>query len=313
MLSAPRPAAYAALVVTAALWGSNAVVARGLLDAVSPAQLAFARWIVVLVCLAPFAWAERQSIRRALRQDARAYATLALLGFGPQTLLVYTGLARTTAVVIGLLNSAIPVLIVGIAALWHARRPRALEGIGLAISTAGVLTVVARGDAAALLALRVNVGDLLALAGMFVWALYTLQLARRPRGLSLPAFTFVAALMGEAAIAPVALADALWHGATVPDLRTAAGILYLGVLPSLVATLLWSFGVARLGAVKAGIFTHLVPVFSALLATTFLDERLRAFHAAGFLLVAGGAILCCLAPAPMLSSQATARADAVTS
>ena len=47
--------AYAALLLTAALWGSNAVVARGLLDVVTPAQLAFARWLVVLACLSPFA------------------------------------------------------------------------------------------------------------------------------------------------------------------------------------------------------------------------------------------------------------------
>ena len=31
-------------------------------------------------------------------------------------------------------------------------------------------------------------------------------------------------------------------------------------------------------------------------------ERLHAFHAAGFALIAGGAVLCCLTPSPMLSS-----------
>jgi drug/metabolite transporter (DMT)-like permease len=84
------------------------------------------------------------------------------------------------------------------------------------------------------------------------------------------------------------------------------------LLPSLAATLLYTFGVARLGAVRAGIFTHLVPVFSALFATMFLGETLYAFHAFGFVLVAGGAILCCLTSPPMLSSRATAQADAAT-
>jgi len=116
---ASRPA-YVALLVTAALWGSNAVVARGLLDVVSPPQLAFARWLVVLACLAPLAWTERAPIVQALRHDLGTCAALALLGFGPQTLLTYTALAHTTAVVVGLLNSAIPVLIVAIAALAYA-------------------------------------------------------------------------------------------------------------------------------------------------------------------------------------------------
>jgi drug/metabolite transporter (DMT)-like permease len=306
---ASRPA-YAALLVTAALWGSNAVVARGLLDVVSPPQLAFARWLVVLACLAPLGWTERAAIGHALRHDLGTCAALALLGFGPQTLLTYTALAHTTAVVVGLLNSAIPVLIVAIAAVAYARRPRALESIGLAVSLAGVLVIVAKGSASALLALRFNGADLLAFVAMFVWALYTLRLATRPRALSLPAFTFVAALLGELALLPVALVDTALHGVARPGPREWLGIAYIGVLPSLAATLLWTFGVARLGAVKAGVFTHLVPVFAAIFAVAFLGESLHAYHAAGFVLVAGGALLCCLAPAPMLSSPPPRRADA---
>jgi drug/metabolite transporter (DMT)-like permease len=309
MLRATAGPAHAALLVTAALWGSNAVVARGLLDAVTPAQLAFARWLVVLACLAPFAFVERRAIARALHARGGRYAVLALLGFAPQTLLSYTALAHTTALVVGLLNSAIPVLIVGIAAVLYARRPRRLEALGLAISSAGVLTIVAQGSLATLLALRFNAADLLALGGMFVWALYTLRLATRPRELSLPAFAFVAALLGELMIAPIAVADVAMHGIAKTDGRTLAGIVYIGVLPSLVATLLYTFGVARLGAVRAGIFTHLVPVFAALFAVTFLGETLRPFHAAGFILVAGGALVC-LAEGRVLSSKVTRRADA---
>jgi drug/metabolite transporter (DMT)-like permease len=265
----------------------------------------------VLACLAPVAWIERQAIAQALRHDLRALAALALLGFGPQTLLTYTALAHTTAVVVGLLNSAIPVLIVAIAAVAYARRPRLLEATGLATSLAGVLVIVAKGSPAALVALRFNGADVLAFGGMFVWALYTLRLAAaRPRALSLPAFTFAAALLGEAMLAPLALVDVARHGVAAATLRDLAGIAYIGVLPTLAAMLLWTFGVARLGAVKAGVFTQLVPVFSATFAVAFLGEALHPYHAAGFLLVAGGALLCCVAPAPMLSSQPPRRADA---
>lgn len=306
-------AAYVALLVTAALWGANAVVARGLLDAVTPAQLAFSRWLVVITALAPFAWIERRAIVDELNARGRDYLVLALLGFAPQTLLTYTALAHTTALVVGLLNSAIPVLIVAIAAVIYARRPRKLEAAGLAISCAGVLTIVAQGSIATLLALRVNGADVLAFGGMFVWAIYTLRLATRPRGLSLPSFTFVSALLGEMMIAPIAAADVAMHGFTSADAKTIGGIVFLGLLPSLVATLLWTFGVARLGAVRAGVFTHLVPVFAALFAVTFLGERLRAYHALGFVLVAGGALVCCLVESRMLSSKAPRRADAVVS
>jgi drug/metabolite transporter (DMT)-like permease len=310
MLPASTGPAYVALLVTAVLWGGNAVVARGLLDVVTPAQLAFARWLVALACLLPFAAVERRAIARSLRADGRAYLILALLGFAPQTLLTYTALAHTTALVLGLLNSAIPVLIVASAAALYARRPRRLEAIGLAISCAGVLTIVAQGSAATLLALRFNGADLLALGAMFVWALYTLRLATRPRGLSLPSFTFVTALIGELAIAPIAVADVAMHGLAAPDARTLGGILFIGLLPSLVAALLYAFGVARLGAVRAGVLTHLVPVFAALFAVTFLGEKLRPYHALGFVLVAGGALVCCLVEGRVLSSKTPRHAAA---
>ena len=303
MPPASTGAAYAALLVTAALWGGNAVVARGLLDTVTPAQLAFSRWLVVLAALAPFAYVERRAIAAELTARGRDYLVLALLGFAPQTLLTYTALAHTTALVVGLLNSAIPVLIVAIAAVLYARRPRKLEAVGLAISSAGVLTIVAQGSVGTLLTLRVNGADVLAFGGMFVWALYTLRLATRPRALSLPSFTFVTALLGEMMIAPIAVADVAMHGFATRDAKTLGGIAFLGLLPSLVATLLWTFGVVRLGAVRAGVFTHLVPVFAALFAVTLLGERLRPFHALGFVLVAGGALVCCLVDSRMLSSK----------
>jgi len=73
---------------------------------------------------------------------------------------------------------------------------------------------------------------------------------------------------------------------------------------------LFTYGLARVGPVQAGIFTHLVPIFTALFAATFLGERLYAFHAAGFVLIAGGAALCCLRPERVLSSPASTRAPA---
>jgi drug/metabolite transporter (DMT)-like permease len=306
----PRSVAYTALVLTAALWGSSAVAARGLLDTLPPVALAFLRWIVVIVCLVPFVWKERRAMMDAMRTDFRAYATLALLGFAPQTCLVYFGLVGTTATLLGLFNSAIPVMIVVVLALLHGRRPSRLEASGLAISSLGVAVILARGDPNALFALRFSPSDLLLLAGMGIWALYTVKLTERPAPLSLPAFVFVAAILGLAFITPLLAAEIAAKGLPAIGLHEALGIFYLGTLPTLVAALLFAFGVARVGALQAGIFTHLVPIFAAVLAALFIGERLHPFHGAGFLLVAGGALLCCLRRAPVLSSPAPARVPA---
>jgi drug/metabolite transporter (DMT)-like permease len=307
MTLAPRGAAYAALVLTAALWGSSAVAARGLLDTLPPVALAYLRWSVVLLLLLPFAWPERRAIVEALRAHPRAYAFLTLLGFAPQTCIVYFGLVGSSATLLGLLNSAIPVMIVGLLAVWRGRRPRSLEMAGLALSISGVAFILARGDLPALVTLRFSPSDLLLLAAMVVWALYTIKLTERPGKLSMSAFVFIGAVLGELFALPLLIGEIMFHGLPSIGLAQTLGVLYLGTFPTLLAMLLFGYGVVRVGAVQAGIFTHLVPVFTALFALVILGERLQPFHAAGFVLIAGGAILCCLRPDPVLSSRAAVR------
>jgi drug/metabolite transporter (DMT)-like permease len=306
----PRSVAYAALVLTVALWASSTVTARGLLDAVHPATLALLRWTVVAACLVPFVWRERAAMLAALRTDLRTYVLIALIGFAPQTWLVYIGLAGSTATTLGLFNSAIPVIIVAVLVLFRGRKLHSLEAVGLALSSLGVLLILARGDFRALLSLRFSPYDLMLLSTSALWALYTIRLSDRPASLRLPAFLFVTVVLGLLFLAPFATAEIALRGWPALPPSTALGIVYLGTLPTLVASLLFAFGVARVGPIHAGMLTHLMPVFTALLAATFLGERLQPFHGAGFLLVAGGALICCLHASPVITSRAPARVPA---
>jgi drug/metabolite transporter (DMT)-like permease len=299
-----RALAYAALICTTALWGSNGVVSRALMDTIPPLVMAAARWAVVFVALLPLVWPERRAIAHSLRRDWKVLLALTLLGSAPQTALVYSGLSASTATHLGLLNSTIPVFIILISWGWYARTPSRLEGTGLAISLIGVFLILAHGDLRSLLRLQFNYGDLLMLAAVMIWAIYTLRLKDRPQSLSLFAFVFVLSLIGELLTLPFAALQ--W--AQVGDLHWGArellGLLYIGAVATLVSAVLFSYGVERVGAVRAGILIHLMAVFSSVFAALFIGERLFPYHAAGFVLVAGGAILGCLKPEPVLSSRA---------
>jgi len=310
MRFAPEPSralGYAALVCTTALWGSNGVMARALMDTIPPLVLAAARWAVVFVGLLPFAWSERRAIARSLARDWKVLAMLALLGSTPHSALMYSGLYASTAIHLGLLNSTVPVLIILISWGCHARRPRPLEALGLGISLSGVLLILAHGELRALLGLKFNHGDLLLLGVMLTWAIYTVRLEQRPQSLSLFAFVFALALIGELLTLPFAALQWALGGAVLFGARELLGILYVGAAATLVSSILFSYGVERVGAVRGGILIHLMPVFSSVFAALFIGERLFLYHAAGFVLVAGGAILGCLGPALVLSSPSSTR------
>lgn len=67
---------------------------------------------------------------------------------------------------------------------------------------------------------------------------------------------------------------------------------YLGIFPSVVAYLLYNIGVARVGAARAGLSIHLLPLFGVVLAVLFLHESIHLHHAVGTIAIGVGILLC---------------------
>src|SRR5438067_13513974 len=98
-------------------------------------------------------------------------------------------------------------------------------------------------------------------------------------------FIFIGALLGELFALPLLVGELIVRGVPAIGFAHALGVLYLGAFPTLLAMLLFGYGVIRVGALQAGIFTHLVPVFTAVVALVIRVERFQPFHAAGVVLV----------------------------
>lgn len=302
----PHPSrlpAFGALVLTTALWGSNPSISRILLDAIPPMALAWGRWFVVLVAVVPMVWPERRAIVGVFRRRWKILVLFALLAGAPQSIVIYEGLQASSAVNAGLFNSTIPILILVLGALFWGKHIRPHEATGIAISMAGVLVILFQGSAAKAAALAFNIGDLVLFGGMVLWAFYTLKLADRPRELSAPALVAVIAFFGLVASAPLVIAEALLVHPPRLDARTTLALVYIGLGPTLGAMLCFNYGVERVGAVRAGVLVHLMPVFASVFAVFLLGEHFQLFHAAGFALVAGGALVALAAPARLLSSS----------
>ncbi len=289
--SARRAPAPLLLAAAAVLWSGNFVVGRAVAGRVPPVALAFWRWAVALAVILPFTLRALRASAPALRRSWRILVPLGILGVGNFNLLVYVGLTETTATNALLLNSACPAFILAIsfAAGQGRASPRQLAGI--ALSLAGVVTIVTRGAPAALLSVSFARGDLWVLAAVLSWAAYTLLLARRPADVEPLPLLAVLIAIGVAWIAPF-YAFELWRGARLHlDAVSASAILYVALFASLAAYALWNAGVAAIGASHAGVFLHLMPAFGSVLAALLLGESFRAFHAAGIALILAGVTL----------------------
>jgi len=278
--------AYAALALTMLFWAGNSIVGRAVRDDIPPFTLAFGRWMLALVILAPFALRPVIADWPQVRRRWRVILFLGLTGVAAFNGFLYSGLRYTTASNGLLLQALIPalVLLTGVAAF----RDRVSSGqiLGVVLSTLGVIVIVFRGDPGAILTLNLGLGDALVLCGCVAWAIYTACL--RLRGAIQPVvFMFLTFCVGAAAMAPFALHE-LRATPLVWTPQVLGAFAYVGIFPSLCAYFLYNDAVGRLGSGPASQTISLMPVFGALLATQLLGERLYLYHGVGIVAILGG-------------------------
>ena len=151
-----------ALLLTAPplLWAGNAVIGRLVRDDIPPMALNALRWLLAFVLLAPLARRLLAHPREAL-QRWRGLAWLGFLGMGCYNALQYLALHTSSPLNVTLITASMPVWMLGVGAAFYGMKPTRRQLAGAGLSLLGVALVIARGEPAALLAVRFVPGDLL--------------------------------------------------------------------------------------------------------------------------------------------------------
>lgn len=273
------------LVLATLFWSGNFVVGQAAVESVTPLELTFWRWTFAAVPLLLLAQLVEKPDWRAVLQRWPALLLLSILGMSAYTLLLYSALGHTSALNASLITAANPALIMVLALFLPGDRPGPAAWLGIALGLLGVLLVLTAGDLQQVAGLSFNTGELLMLAAITVWALYTI-IARR-LGLPAIAATAVQVSMAGLTLAPVALAA----GAALPD--DAAGgwsLAYIVVFPSLGAYLLWNLALRSTSPATAGNYLNLMVVFTAAI-TLLLGRPVTVPQLLGGVLVISGVLL----------------------
>jgi drug/metabolite transporter (DMT)-like permease len=283
-------ASTAALLIAPPLfWAGNAVVARALVGDFPPLALSFARWALALLLILPFTARAIAAAWPSLRGRWGLMFTVSALGVACYNSLQYLALQTSSAVNATLIGASGPIVTLLVGAAFFSSPVRRPQWIGAAISLVGVLLVIARGDPINLARLQFDRGDLIMLIATLSWSVYTwLLLTRRP---PMPSAAFLALqiALGALMILPFALLEYWITGNTAaPSSKNLAALLYVALLPSLVAYFCWDRGVARAGAILPMYFVNLTPVFAGLLSYFILGEPVGIYHLIGGLLIVVG-------------------------
>ena len=281
---------YALLTIAPLCWAGNVVVARGIVDPFPPVSLAFWRWSLATMILLPFAGKQAVHDWKTVLTHWKVMALLSITGISVFNTLLYASVQTTTAINAALIQTVMPAVIIIFSLLIFKEKIRVVQTIGVAVSMAGALVVIMRGQLSNVLQLAFVQGDLLMFLAIFFYALYSVFLKKRPAMHPL-SFLFYIMAMGSLGLLPVYIWERLGSETLGLDATFLFSILYFALFPSLVAYFCWNKGVALMGPNRAGLFINLVPIFASFMAVIWLQETLEWFHLGGLLLVITGMAL----------------------
>jgi drug/metabolite transporter, DME family len=295
----PVPAASARrgvvlLAATGVLWGSIGPVVRLLQDRGEPAvAIAFWRFVCASVVLAAVLGPTRlleltRQARRPARPVAIAAGTLA-----SQLLYFYAvrdvGVAAATLITLGLA----PVALTCTEALADRTAPTARTLIALGLALAGLALVTALGAPGPRTAPRPALGITEGIFAGLVYAATATGSAPLSRRLGPSCTTLATSAVGAVLVLPVAAAT----GWNLPDsVPVIAGIVWLGVVVTVIGYGLFFAGLRSTPSSVAMILTLLEPITAVVLAAAVLGEPLTAANVLGGVLLLGAVVVLYLAP-----------------
>jgi drug/metabolite transporter (DMT)-like permease len=229
---------------------------------------------------------------RIARRDLLALAGLGLLAVPVNQGLFLYGMSLTTPGHGALLYALAPV-IVFLLARWRLReRATALKAAGVAIAFGGVVVVLAgRGAVGLEVAAGGLAGDLLILVAVVAWSVFAVLSKPYVERYGALASTGAALAAGSAAYLPigVALSDLPAMARVSPG--GLASLVYLALLASVAAYLLYAWALRRTEASRVAIWSNTQPVLTAALSWALYGEAVTAAFVAGGAMVIAGVVL----------------------
>jgi drug/metabolite transporter (DMT)-like permease len=204
---------------------------------------------------------------------------------------VYYSLNFTQVLNGALMISTIPVLIIFISFIFRVEKINLNQVLGLILSITGVVIIITQLEFSRLIHLDLNRGDLWLLVAMLSWAIYSTMLKTHKTGLNYLTFISVIVTLGLIFLFPQFLFEFNNQELIKFNFAFILIISYVVLFAGLGAYIFWNKAVLIVGPSQAGIFLHLMPVFSSFMAIFLLNEKLMNFHIFGAIAIILGIYL----------------------
>ena len=281
---------YLCAIGATALWSGNFIVARGLSDNIPPVSLAFCRWMVAVIVFTPFAVKNLLQEWPIIKKHITYFSITSFLGITTFNTLIYFAGQTTTAMNLSLISITFPIFIILFSRFLYKEILTVKKGVGITIVLIGVLFLITKGKISTLLSISFTIGDVWMLTAAIIFAVYSLFLKNKPKGLSIKALQLSTFILGLLFLFPFFLWELTTVHQSFLNQTTIPAILYVGIFASLCAFVLWNKSIVILGPSKAGMVYYTLPLFTGFLGYIFLHETIGMVHFYSMILIFSGII-----------------------
>jgi len=285
-------AAYIYLILATLFWSGNFIVGKAAsLFEIPPFTLNFYRWTFAWLILAPFTLKEILQKKNYILKNIKLILILGITSISVFNSIVYYSLNFTQVISGVLMISTIPVMIIFFCWILKIEKTNFYQILGVIFSLLGVAVIVTKVDLGKLFSLNFNKGDLWMVVAMFSWAMYSALLKKKKFDLTHISFLQTIITAGLILLLPAYLIEiALGYKLNV-NLPFVLTLSYVVLFPGLASFFFWIKGISIIGSNRSGIFLHLMPIFSTVMAILIFNEKFMDFHLIGATLIVTGIVL----------------------
>ena len=284
--------AYLFLILTTLFWAGNFIVGEqaSRFD-IPPFTLNFYRWTFAWLILAPFTIKEIIEKKNHIIENIKLIIVLGITSITIFNSIVYYSLNFTQVISGVLMISTIPVMIIVFCWILKIEKSNVYQILGVIFSLFGVIVIITKADLIILLNLNFNKGDLWMVVAMFSWAMYSALLRKKKLEISQLSLLQIIISAGLVFLFPAYLIELSLGHKTSIHLPFILILTYVVLFPGLASFIFWIKGISIIGSNRAGIFLHLIPIFSTIMAIIILKEKFMFYHLIGAILIITGIIL----------------------
>ncbi len=284
--------AYIYLFLTVTFWAGNFIVGKfASFYEIPPFTLNFYRWFFAWLILAPFTIPEILKNKDYIFKNYKLFLILGITSITIFNSIVYYSLNFTQVISGVLMISTIPVMIIFISSILKIEKTNIFQILGVLFSFIGVLLIITKANLEILVNLDFNKGDITMVFAMFSWAVYSALLKKQTYQISQLGLLEVIITFGLIFLIPIYFIEYQIGFRVNLEIPFLLILGYVVLFPGLASFILWIKGISLIGANRSGIFLHLMPILSAIMAMIIFNERFMFYHILGGLFILSGIML----------------------